>query len=258
MTPVRSIFPLIALLILLAACSGTTEVETTSAAQRFALGMEEYADENYLEALQHFEVIRLQYPASAVADSARYFTGMCRYQREEYLLATYEFNQLIQGGNSRALGADAYHMFSQCYYEMSPKVQLDQTSTQRAIDALQTFVELYPEHPAAAGTEKQVLELVNKLAEKEYDTGVLYEKMENRTAALLYFSTVVDRYYNTYFVDDGLAGRVRMLMELKRYDEAEADIEEFVSKYADSPWFDDVVSMRDDLQEIRSEAAVRP
>lgn len=258
MTPVRSIIPLFALTILLAACSGSMEVETTSAAQRFALGMEEYEDENYLEALQHFEIIRLQYPASAVADSARYFTGMCRYHREEFLLATYEFNQLIQGANTPGLGADAYHMFSQCYYEMSPKVQLDQTSTQRAIDALQTFVELYPEHPAAAGTEKQVLELVNKLAEKEYDTGILYEKMENRRAALIYFSTVVDRYYNTYFVDDALAGKIRMLMGLKRYDEAESGIEEFVAKYTDSPWLDDIESYREDLQDLRAKAASKP
>ena len=234
---------------------GTSEVtESPGASERFRLGMMEYQDEDYLEALNHFEVIRLQYPGSSVADSARYYTGMCRYHREEYLLATYEFNKLIQGRRS-ALAPDAYYMFSQCYYEMSPKVPLDQTNTQRAIDALQSFVEQYPNHPKAPTVERQVLELVNKLAEKEYETAILYEKMENRQAALIYFTTIVDRYYNTYLVDDALAGKIRMLIALKRYDEAVTAVDDFLKRYPDSDWRDDVEDMRNDLANTREARA---
>ena len=107
---------------------------------------------------------------------------------------------------------------------------------------------------AAVGVGEPALELVNKLAEKEYDTGILYEKMENRSAALIYFSSVVDRYYNTYYVDDALAGKIRVLIGLKRYDEAASAIEEFLEKYPDSNWRDDVESARKDLKELRADA----
>lgn len=237
--------------LLLAACGSSDVTENPGASERFRLGMMEYEDEDYLEALNHFEVIRLQYPGSSVADSARYYTGMSRYHREEYLLASYEFNKLIQGSRRGALAPDAYYMFSQCYYEMSPKVQLDQTNTQRAIDALQSFVEQYPNHPKAPTVERQVLELVNKLAEKEYETAILYEKMENRHAALIYFSTIVDRYYNTYLVDDALAGKIRMLIALKRYDEAASSVGDFLERYPDSDWRDDVEDMQEDLAELQ-------
>ena len=254
MTTARRILFLSVLPLLFAACSSAEVSDTPTAEERFAMGMAEYQDENWLEAINEFEIIRLQYPGSAVADSARYFTGMSRYKREEYLLATYEFNQLISGGRSSELAADAYYMYAQCYYEMSPKVQLDQTATERAIDALQSFVEAYPTHPGADGVERQVLELVGKLAEKEYDTAVLYEKMENRSAALIYYGTVVDRYYNTTLVDDAYAGKIRMLVALKRYDEAESGIAEFLEKYPDSPYRDDMTGYREDIAEARSAA----
>jgi len=239
-------------LVLLSACASTEVTDTPTAEQRFAMGMQEYQDDNWLEAINEFEIIRLQYPGSAVADSARYFTGMSRFNREEYLLASYEFNRLVTGGRSGDMADEAYYMYAQCYYEMSPKVQLDQTATERAIDALQSFVEAYPTHPKAAEVEKQVLELVNKLADKEYETAVLYEKMENRSAALIYYGTVVDRYYNTYVVDDAHAGKIRMLLALKRFDEAESSIAEFLEKYTESPYRDDVLGYRDDLLDARA------
>ncbi|MCB2204980.1 outer membrane protein assembly factor BamD [bacterium] len=236
----------------IAACSSSEVSDTPTAEERFAMGMSEYQDDNWLEAINEFEVIRLQYPGSAVADSARFFTGMCRFNREEYLLASYEFNRLVTGSRTADLADEAYYMYAQCYYEMSPKVQLDQTATERAIDALQSFVEAYPKSPRAPKVEKQVLELVNKLAEKEYDTAILYEKMENKSAALIYFTTVVDRYYNTYFADAAYAGRIRMLIALKKYDDAQASIEEFLERYPDSSYRDDIIGYREDLTDARA------
>ena len=137
MTSFFRIVPLLCTAAVLFACSSSDLPDNPTAEQQFRLGMEEFQDENYQEAIQHFEVIRLQYPGSSVADSARYFTALSRFQREEYLLASYEFNQIIQSGASRELMADSYYQFAQCYYELSPKVDLDQSYTMRAIDALQ-------------------------------------------------------------------------------------------------------------------------
>ena len=236
---------------LLAACSGSDVAENPTAESEFRLGMEEYLDENYQEAIQHFEVIRLQYPGSAVADSARYFSALSRFQREEYLLASYEFNQIIVGGASRELMADAYFQFAQCYYELSPDVQRDQTYTTRAIDALQNFIEAYPSHPKAQQAEKQTLELVNRLAEKEFLTGVLYENMEAPESALIYFRTVTDRYYNTDFADDGMAGVVRSLLALKRYGDAVAAAKEFAEKHPDSEYRSEVASLAARAENLR-------
>lgn len=257
MTSLFRVAPLLAAVVFvaagLAACSGSDVAENTSAESVFRLGMQEYMDENYQDAIQQFEVIRLQYTGSAVADSARYFTALSRFQREEYLLASYEFNQIILGGASRELMADAYFHFAQCYYEMSPKVQLDQTYTTRAIDALQNFIEAYPSHPRAQQAERQTLELVNRLAEKEYITGILYEKMEAPSSAVIYFSTVTDRFYNSEFADDAMAGKVRSLVAMRRYADAVTAAKEFAEKYPDSEYRSSVASLQEKAETLQQE-----
>lgn len=233
-------------------CSSSDVTETPTAEERFRLGLQEYLDENYLEALNHFEVIRLQYPASAVADSARLYTGMARFNREEYLMASYEFNQLLQGGAARDILPEAYYMFAQCYYEMSPGVKLDQTNSMRAIDALQNFVEAYPAHPKAAQAEKQVIELRNRLAEKEYNTAELYEKMENRESALVYYNTVIDRYYSTEFAEPAAAAKIRILIRLRRYPQAEIAVKDFLERYPNSSLKETVIAQRAEIESLRA------
>lgn len=234
---------LVCSVLVLAACSGSDVPENRTAEQEFRLGLEEFHDEDYLEAIQHFEVIRLQYPGSAVADSARYFSALARFEREEYLLASYEFNQIILGGAARELMADAYYQFAQCYYQLAPHAQLDQTYTTRAIDALQNFVEAYPRHPKAQECERQTLELVTRLAEKEYRTGVLYEKMESPSSALVYYNAVVDRYYNTEFADDAMAGKARMLFALKRFAAVVTTAKEFDERHGGSDYRGEVATL---------------
>ena len=244
---IRSCFFLILLLpaaLCWMSCSSSKPDDIPTAVQRFRLGMAEYADENYLDAFQHFEVIRLQFPGSPVSDSARYFSGMCRFHREEYLLASYEFTQTIQSNPAGQLVSDAQYMYAECYYSLSPRYPLDQSYTIRAIDGLQTFIELFPTHPRVPDAEKQIKELTEKLAEKEFKTGLLYVKMENYSAALIYFNTVIDKYYTTPFIDDAMMEKLRILIRRKNFTEAGSLITAFLDKYADSPFIGEVRTIK--------------
>jgi outer membrane protein assembly factor BamD len=224
----------------LAACSSRIPEQNPTAEQRFRMGMNEYLDEDWFDTIQHFEVIRLQFPGSAVADSARYFTGMCRFHREEYLLASYEFSQIIVGGRAAGLSSDAQYMYAACYYELSPKPALDQSYTIKAIDALQTFIELYPSHPRVKEADERIAELRDRLAEKEYKTGILYRKMDNNASALIYFDSVIDKYYMTSYIDDAMAAKARILVRQKKTQEADKLIKTFVEKYPDSPYISEM------------------
>jgi len=236
--------------VFLASCSSTKTEEIPTAEERFHLGMAEFEDANYFEAIQQFEIIRLQFPGSSVSDSARFFMGMSRFKREEFLLASYEFSQMIQNSPSSSLAPEAQYMFAECYFQLSPKAALDQSYTSKAIDALQSFIEYYPTNQHVEDAEKQILELVNKLAEKEYNTGVLYTKLENYPSALIYFNTVIDRYYNTDFVDDAMAWKIRIHMQQKKYDDASPVIDTFLGKYPDSPFFDEVHAFKKQLGSV--------
>ncbi len=236
--------------LLLFGCSGSETTETLTASQLFQVGMEAYDDNDDLEAIKQFEIIRLQYPGSAVADSARFYSGMSRFKRGEFLLATYEFNQLIQRSSGSDLTPDAYYQWAMCYYEMSPKPPLDQSYTVTAVDAIQSFIELYPTHEKAPQAEKQVRELVNKLAEKEYITAVLYTKLKNWRAALIYFDTVIDRYYSTDFADDAMAAKINLLMDREDYGQAYPVIKDFLKRHPESSYYERIADYKKDLDEI--------
>lgn len=228
-----------------ASCGSDDLTREMSASERFQIAMNEYNDEDYLDALQQFDVIRLQYPGSIVSDSARYFAGMSRFKREEFLLASYEFNQVRMGAPTSGLLADGQYMYALSYTMLSPEVPLDQTYTLRAIDAMQSFIEMYPRHPKVTEAEEHITTMYNKLAEKEYDTGVLYVKMEDPDAALIYFNSVIDKYYSTTFADDAMYRKIEILVRKKEKTEAEKTIQLFLEKYPESPYRDDVIALRE-------------
>ncbi|MDH7515194.1 MAG: outer membrane protein assembly factor BamD [Bacteroidota bacterium] len=244
-SPLPSFLYLVACIVLFARCGGSKPDETMSPEERFRLGMLEYGKKRYTEALQHFDVIRLQFPGSPVADSARFFSGMSRFASEEYLLASYEFSHLLQYNASHTLHADAQYMYARCFVELSPKSQLDQTYTFRAIDALQSFIENHPRDPRVAEAERTIRSLTEKLAKKEYETGLLYLKLENTRAAEVYFDNVFDKYYNTEYADDALAMKIRILMKRGKHAEAAPFIDLFLEKFPDSPYTGEVKGYRD-------------
>ncbi|NOY06211.1 MAG: outer membrane protein assembly factor BamD [Chlorobi bacterium] len=229
----------------LAGCTAGKELSLDTAQDRFRYGMELYKSENYLEAVKQFEIIRLQFPGSAIADSAQFYSGMSRFKREEYQLAVFDFQLMIRNQPDSPLAPDAYYMIAKCYVMLSPPVDLDQNFTLKALDALQTFMELYPSHEKVAEARQDYSRLYRKLALKEFKTGVLYRKLGYYRAALVYFNTVIDRYYSTDLVDDAMVEKIEILVEKKRYAEARTAIREFMRKYPDSPLLSRVESAKE-------------
>jgi len=61
-----------------------------------------------------------------------------------------------------------------CCYLDSPDARLDQTLTNEAIEYLNQFIDLYPESDYVSDALREVDEMYNKLAHKEYLSAKLY------------------------------------------------------------------------------------
>lgn len=61
-----------------------------------------------------------------------------------------------------------------CYYLNSPDARLDQTETKKAIEFFTQFIELYPTNPYVEQASKEMGEMYDKLAYKEYLSAKLY------------------------------------------------------------------------------------
>lgn len=236
-------FIIIILAIVLYSCKSSDVEKILTAEERFELGMKEYEKGNYLEAIDEFNIITMQYPGSAVSDDAQYYLGECRFKREEYLLASYEYETLKRNMPASPLVPKAQYKIALCYYMLSPKSSLDQTYSWKAIEEFQTFIEYFPEDSLVVDAEAKISELREKLAKKDYETAILYMNMEYFKAATYYFDKVIDLYHDTKYSELAYVGKIEALIKRNKIDEAKSETEIFLKKYPQSKFKQKVESI---------------
>jgi outer membrane protein assembly factor BamD len=231
---ILSVSLLLVFAFMLSGCGSSEPTEQLSAEQRFTLGMQLFNKGDYLDAIEDFRIITLQFQGSSVAGAAQYYLGECRYAREEYILAAYEYDQLVRTMPTSPYVAKARYKRAMCYYKLSPPYYLDQTYTRRAIDEFQSFIDYNPTDSLVHDAESKIMQMNTKLAEKEYHDGIIYMRMEYYRAASIYFEDVIEKYHDTPYAELAQLKRAEALYERKREPEAMTDLETFYRKYPNS------------------------
>jgi outer membrane protein assembly factor BamD len=243
------------LLVLLAAgCSSSQETASMSVEKRFELGMKKFNDGDYAEAYDDFRVVTLQYQGSAFADEAQYQMGECRYKQGQYILAAYEYDVLIRTMPTSKFASKARYQRAMCYYQLSPPSHLDQQYTKQAIDEFQSFIEYNPTDTLVSGAEAKIAEMNNKLAKKEFESGMIYMRMEYYRAAAVYFETVLEKYYDTPYAEQAQLKKAEALFLRNRFREAQVEIEKFFSKYPKSSYEKEAEDLRSQIQSKLSQS----
>ncbi len=215
------------------ACSSDVDTATMTAEEHFAYAKSLYDNEDYLDAITEFQAILLQYPGSAINDDAQFYLGMSYYKEEQFILAAYEFSKLIREIPASPFVSEAQFMLADSYYQLSPDYRLDQVYTEKALKEFQAYLDFFPTSPKVKEAEAKIEELHEKLAHKEYSIAVLYEKMDYYYAAIEYYTSVLDTYYDTEYAPKALLGRIKMNLRLRDIDKAKKDIKMFLHRYPD-------------------------
>ncbi len=222
------------LVLLVTSCAGRKPTENMSAQERLHYAMKKFDDGDYLDARNEFRIIVLNFPGQSVVDSAQYFLAECHLKMKEYILATAEYEKLIRMFPASEFVDDAQFKIGYANYKMSPKYSLDQTNTQKAIEALQQFAEEYPTSDLVDDANELMLKCREKLAKKEYKTGELYRKMAYYEAAILYFESVLSSYYDTDYAPEAQYWLAVCLMKDEQFNRAEEEFAKYIRKYPES------------------------
>jgi outer membrane protein assembly factor BamD len=236
-------------------CGGTQELEQLSVEQRFDRAMILYNDGNYLDAFEEFRIVTLQFQGSAFSDRAQFQMGECRFKREEYLLAAYEYEVLIRTIPTSKLVPAARYKRALSYYQQSPEYFHDQTTTRQAIDEFQSFIEYHPTDSLVTDAEAKITELNAKLARKEYENGVTYMHMEYYKSAATSFDHVLEKYHDTPYAEQAQLKKAEAMLKRKKVVEAKAEIEKFFARYPNSKLKPDAEALQKD---ILTRAAEKP
>jgi outer membrane protein assembly factor BamD len=233
---------------LLAGCGSNEATKQLSAEERYELGLKSFKGEDYLAAIEEFKVVSLQYQGSKVADSAQFYMAECRFLREEYILAAFEYDVLLRTMPSSIFVPRARFKQATCYYELSPKSILDQNYTRKAIDYYQAFLEYHHTDTLVPLAEQRIIELNTKLAQKDFENGMTYMHMEYYKAASYYFDLVLDKYHDTKYAEPALLKKAEALTNRKKYADAKETLEKFRDKYPSSVLKSDADKLYSDIE----------
>ena len=215
-------------------CSTEETVIQLSAEERFKLGMAKFKEQDYLEAIEDFKIVTLQYQGSQFGDDAQYYLAECRYVRGEFVLAAYEYDVLIRTAPTSEFVARARFRKATCYYQLSPESYRDQDYTHKSIDEYQGFLEYHPVDSLAPTAETRIHELNTKLAKKDFENGAIYLKMQYNKAALYYFDLVLEKYHDTPYAELAQLRKAEALYNRKKFGDARSEVMKFIAKFPES------------------------
>jgi outer membrane protein assembly factor BamD len=227
--------------------SDKSDINTDDPEEALRIAKSNYNKEKYLQAIDDFSYIKLRFTGTKIIDEAQYYFGMCYFKRKEYILSAYEFDYLIKNYPTSEFMPKARYQLAMCYYHLSPGYGLDQTYTYYAISEFITFLELYPNDINSPDAEKKILELRNKLAFKDFKSGILYYNMDDYKAAIVYFDNILENYFDSDYADDALYWKIESLMKRKKYEEAKNEIERFEKKFPSSEFLKNVKDIKNSI-----------
>lgn len=239
-------------------CGSAREMEQLTAEKRYNLAMSLFKEGSYLEAYEEFRIVTLQFQGNALADDAQYHMGECRFQREEYILAAYEYDVLIRTMPTSKFVSQARYRRALCYYKLSPSYYLDQNYTRQAIDEFQSYIEYHPTDSLVTDAEAKIAELNSRLARKEYENGITYIHLEYYKSALASFDHVLEKYHDTPYAEQAQLKKAEVMLLRNRVNEARTEIEKFFTKYPNSQWKEDAEQVRKEVLSRLQKGAGEP
>ncbi len=173
-----------------------------------------YNNKKYVDATSAFETVLSIGRGSTIAENAQWLLADSYFKTKDYVMAAAEF-QRYHGNYPRSeRRAEAEFMEGICYVRLSPRYNLDQTDTYKAIEIMQLFIARYPNSDKTREAAQHIDQLREKLAQKQHSAGLLYLRLQSYEAAAIYFGLTIDQFPETRWAEISLAKQVESYLLL--------------------------------------------
>ena len=173
-----------------------------------------------------------------------YKYAYCSYFQKNYEDAENLFKGFLEVFPNSAKEEEIAYMHAYMYYLQSPKIELEQTNTARAIGMMQTFINTHP----GSSRLKSALEVIDKsrakLEMKEYSSAQLYYKLQHYRAAGIAFTNILYNYPESSRGDEYKLMSIKSFYQfaklsiaekqIERYEKVIAEYNDFTDRYPES------------------------
>jgi len=198
--------------------------------QYFRDGMAEFSKKKWDKAIEHFTLVVINTPGGELADDAQFYLGECYFGRKEYILAISEYEQVINKYAYSEYVEEAAYKIALSELKSSPRYQLEQEYSLKALQSFQDFLDTYPQSKFKAEAELKIGEIRSKLARKVFESGRLYRKLQEYKAAIIYLDKVLEQYYDTEWAEKARLEKAYCLIRLREFDQYELLLKEIIAR----------------------------
>ncbi|MCO6357252.1 Beta-barrel assembly machine subunit BamD [Roseivirga pacifica] len=160
-----------------------------------------YEQGRYDKAKLYFERIQPYYRGALEGEKIRYYWAYCEYYNGFYQLAAFQFKEFYRTYGRSPFAEEAQFMEAYSLFQDSPDSELDQSSSEEAVVAMQNFLNRYPASHYYERANTMIDELQVRFEKKAYETAKLYHRLSDGLsyrnyldAALVTFETFKEDY----------------------------------------------------------------
>ncbi|NBR36098.1 MAG: outer membrane protein assembly factor BamD [Chitinophagales bacterium] len=203
-----------------------------------------FVKKDYIKAQQVYEDIMPFFKTSKEFEDIYYKYAFCAYHLSDFMNAENLFKSYLEIFPTSGRAEEIDYMRAYCFYKQSPKAQLDQTSTLRAMGMMQTFINTHPGSPR----NKEANDIIDicraKLETKDFLSAQLYYDLGQFRAAGVAFTSLLNAYPESYRADEYKLMVIKSYFrfaemsiedkKVERFEQVLNECFEFVDRYPES------------------------
>lgn len=191
------------LCILLVSCTGINKIlKSKDPEYKLKMAEQYYAKKKYNYAQQLFEDVMPYYRGLPQFEDIYYKYAYCAYYQKDYMNAENLFKTFLEIYPNSSKAEEVDYMRAYSFYKQSPKPELDQSNTIKAIGMMQTFINTHP----GSSKNKEATDIIDicrqKLETKDAKSAQLYYDLGQFRAAAVTYATVLNNYPESNKADE--------------------------------------------------------
>ncbi len=231
--------------ILLVGCSKFTKVQkSTDYEYKLRMAEQYYAKKKYNQAQILFEELFPLYKGTPQFEDLYYKYAYCAYYQRDYLNAENLFKGFVEVFPNSARAEEMEYMRAFTYWRQSPKVELDQTNTQKTIGLMQTFINTHPGSPRIKDATEIIDNSRAKLEAKDLKSAELYFNVGQFRAAAIAYTSLMNNFPDSEKSDEYKLQVIKSYYQFammsidekknERFEQVITEVNDFIDRFPDS------------------------
>ncbi len=166
------------IIISLGACGKFYKLEkSTDWDEIYAAANEYYQDGDYNKAIILYDKVLPVIRGSERSELAEFNYAYAHFHMKRYIEAASYFNTFFQSYNRSPMAEEALFMHAYSLYLDAPDYNLDQKSSKEAVNAIQMFINRFPQSDSYERAMGMVEDLQKRFEEKAYQESKMYYRL---------------------------------------------------------------------------------